>query len=115
MAGCFLLGTLAAFGALSLLWALFGWLLPAASGCAVVFYGAAEGEIFTVFKWLRSLGLLKCPVLVVTEEALSGLPDVEYCTGEELLPRLKEERNRYYGTGTADPAGHSQCRGISEL
>ena len=35
MAGYILLGFLAAFGALSALWAIFGWLLPAAVGCAV--------------------------------------------------------------------------------
>lgn len=115
MAGYILLGTLAAFGALSLLWALFGWLLPSGKGCAVVCYGVPETENLVRFHWLRSLGLLHCPILTVSQGDAPDLPGVENCTGDELLPRLKEERNRYYGTGTADPAGHSQCRGISEL
>ena len=113
MAGYFVLGTLAAFGALCALWALLGWLLPGGRGCAVVFFG--EPEALTRFQWLKSLGLLHCPVLVVTDGAEAGLPGTENCTGEELLPRLEEERNRFYGTGTGDPAGRGQRRGISEL
>lgn len=110
-----MLGTLAAFGALSVLWALLGWLLPGERGCAVVFFGEPEAEIFTKIKWLKSFGLLRCPVLIVTDGDCPGLPGTENCNGEELLPRLEEERNRFYGTGTGDPAGRGQRRGISEL
>ena len=37
-----LLGTLAAYGAFSAIWASLGWLLPGLRGCAVVYMGAPE-------------------------------------------------------------------------
>ena len=110
----FVLGMLAAFGLLSILWVLFGGLLPGGKGCAVVFFGTPEPEIFTRFWWLRSLSFLNCPVIVVTENA-KQMKNVEICNEEELLPRLRQEYERYHGTGTGDPAGRSQRCGISEL
>lgn len=102
MAGYVILGILAAMGLLSLLWALLGWLLPG-------------GEIFAVFKLLKGLGLLKCPLIAVTDEDYRHFDDTERCSPEELLPRLIEERKRFDGTGNGDHTGRGQCRGISEL
>jgi len=115
MAGYMLLGTLAAMGFLSLLWALLGWLLPGGEGCAVVCYDPAGEEIFAVFKLLKGLGLLKCPLIAVTDEENRHFDDTEQCGPEELLSRLMEERNRFDGAGNGDHTGRHQRRGISEL
>ena len=40
-----LMGTLAAYGALSALWAALGWLLPGRRGCALVYAGTPEEGI----------------------------------------------------------------------
>ena len=114
VAGYLFWGTLAAFGALSILWALLGWILPGGKGCAVVCCGALHPEALARLRWLRSLGLLNCPVILVSENDFVGT-EVEKCNEEELLIRLKQEYCRYYGTGTGDPAGRGQRRGISEL
>jgi len=113
--GYFVLGTLAAFGLVSLLWTLCGWLLPGAEGCAVVFYQTPEPEIFTRFQWLRSLGFLNCPVIVLGNSEKMRLDEMEFCMEEELLLRLKQEHERYYGTGNGDSPGRRQRCGVSEL
>ena len=112
MAGYWILGFLAAFGAFSALWAAFGWLLPGLRGCAVVCWGRPEAEILIGYKWLRGLGLLRCPLLIVAED---GGEDTEICSREELLSRLEWERNRFDGTGNGDHSGNHQRGGIPEL
>ena len=112
MAGYVIMGMFAAFGLLSALWAVLGWLLPSGKGCALVCYGEADIGMISRWKWLRSLGLLQCPLIVVTEEHND---ETENCAGEELLARLEMERNRFHGTGNGDPSGRCQRRGISEL
>ena len=111
----FVLGTLAAFGAVCGLWVLLGWMIPVGKGCALVCWGEAGEEILTGFRWLRGLGLLHCPLIVVTEELGEPLEQTENCRPEQLLVRLEQERNRFDGTGNGDPTGRGQCRGISEL
>ena len=112
MAGYVVLGTFAAFGLLSALWAVLGWLLPSGKGCALVCYGEADIGMISRWKWLQSLGLLRCPLIAVTE---AKSEDIENCAGEDLLLRLEMERNRVHGTGNGDPSGRHQRRGISEL
>ncbi len=114
MAGMILLGTLAAMGAMSLLWAAFGWLLPSEEGCALVCVGEPDERILWRYRWLKGLGLLRCPLLVVTEKIPEG-DTAERCSREELLVRLERERNGEHGTGNGDPPGRSQRRGVSEL
>ncbi len=116
MAGYAILGLLAAFGLLSVMWTIFGALLPGAEGAAVVIYGRAEEARFWRLLWLRSLGLLHCPLLMVVEEGESApLPEIEICSREALLSRLEQERNRFHGTGNGDHTGRHQRGGISEL
>ena len=112
MAGYFVLGTLAAFGLLSLMWLLLGWLLPREKDCAVVFRETPEPEILTRFTWMKSLGLLHCPVMILSDGQQEA---AENCDEEALLLRLKREWERYYGTGTGNPSGCGQCRGVPEL
>ena len=115
MAGYVILGTLAAFGLLGILWAVFGVLLPGGKGCAVVCFGEPELELVAVFHWLRGLGILRCPLIAVMEEEDRHFDGVETCRPEQLLSRLTEERNRFDGAGNGDHPGRSQRRGISEL
>ena len=115
MLGYFVVGVLCAFGVLSVLWAGFGWVLPRADGCALVCFGMPDEGVLWRVQWLRSLGLLDCPLIVVAEEGERGLPGTEICGREELLARLEWEKNRFDGTGNGDHTGRHQRRGISEL
>lgn len=105
MAAFIVLGTLAAFGALCALWALFGFLLPGQQGAAAVCLcksGGAEEPIIRRYRWLRGMGLVRCPLLLVdcglTEEERSLLlrsgDGIMICTPEELSFKLEQERNR---------------------
>ena len=94
MVGNILFGTLAACGALSILWVTLGWLLPAGQGCVLVCYGTPDLGVISRWKWLRSLGLLRCPLVVITEEPCQDA-EIERCAGEALLSRLEMERNRF--------------------
>ena len=111
MAGDIILGSLAAFGLLSALWAALGWLLPGEGGWVVVRCGKPRPEQLARIRWLKSLGLLTCPVLVV-EETGEAAADTEICSGKDLLSRLEWERNRFDGTGNGDHPGHHQRGGV---
>ena len=115
MAGYVIWGTLAAFGLLSALWVLVGWILPEGKGCAFVCFDIPDEGIVARYRWLRSIGLLHCPLLVVTQKERIFLEDAEICRGEQLLSRLEWERQRFHGAGDGDPTGRSQRRGVSEL
>lgn len=115
MAGYFVIGVLAAVGCLSILWALLGWLLPDGRGCVLVCYGAPDPGICSRYRWLRGTGLLGCPLVAVDAPREAAWEDMELCAGEELILRLKWERNQDYGTGTGDFTGCHQCRDLPEL
>ena len=100
-----ILTVLAAFGALCVLWALFGFLLSGQRGAAVVCIcrgDAREEQIIRHYGWLRDLGLIRAPLLLVadtmTQEERTCLlkcrQGVDICTMEELPSRLEQERNR---------------------
>ena len=95
-----LLGALAAYGALSALWAMLGWLLPGVKGCALVHMGIPDEGIRCRYRWLRGLGLLDCPLIAVTREAWAAGRETEVCSREELVNRLAWEAERFGGTGT---------------
>ncbi len=113
MIGYFVLGVLAAYGLVCMLWAAFGWLLPEGRGCAVCCVGVPEEMTLRKLRWLRDMGLLAVPVLAVTEDPLELPGDMERCSREDLLSRLERERSN--GTGNGDPSGRSQRRDLSEL
>ena len=115
MAGYFVTGALAAVGVLAILWALLGWLLPDGRGCLLVCYGAPDEGICSRYRWLRGAGLLGCPLVAVDAPEDKVREDVELCAGEDLVLRLKWERNQDYGTGTGDFTGRHQCRDLPEL
>ena len=66
-----LIGTLAAFGAFFVGFALMGWLLGSSRGFRLVYFPAADpaAGLFR-YRMLRGLGLLTCP-LVMADTALS--------------------------------------------
>lgn len=116
MLGLFCVGTLAAIGLLSILWAMLGWLLPAGEGAVLVCMGLPDEGILSRYRWLWDLGVLRCPMVVVTEEQVQiQSNDFEICSREELLPRLEQERKEYNGTGNGDSSGRHQRCDISEL
>lgn len=109
----FVIGTLAAFGAYCAIWTLLGWLLPKAEGCAIVFWKPPEEESLARLKWLRDMGFLDLPVIVIGRE--SPCPETENCSREELLSGLERERKQVHGTGNGDHTGRHQRGGVSEL
>ena len=112
------IGMLAAFGLVSALWLIAGWLIPGGKGWVAVCF--REGAALERCLWLREWGLLRGPVLLLQEPAeddpmiLAG-KKIEYCSVQELPARLEVERRNLDRTGTGDHSGHDQCRGISEL
>lgn len=115
MTGYIIMGTLAAFGAFSILWAVLGWLLPAGQGCVLVCCGQPDPGILSRYRWLRGAGLLRCPLVCVGAAESCAGDDLEICAGDALLSRLEWERNQKNGTGNGDSPGYHQCRGVSEL
>lgn len=107
MAWSIILGALAAWGVLCALWALLGWLLPGSGGGVVLLClcrprRSLEGAILR-HRWLRSLGLMRCPLLILgdplsaEEQAVyrKKYPGIEFCSLEELTARLEVERNQF--------------------
>ena len=111
MLGYVILGLLSAFGALCALWTAFGWLLPVEEGCVIVCYGYPKPERLARIRWLKGLGLLSCPVVIVAEDA-EAEADTEICSGKDLLSRLEWEKDRFDGTGNGDHSGHHQRGGV---
>lgn len=102
MLGYICLGTLAAFGLLSGLWALFGWLLPGSRGSALLFLcrpGKDVSWVLARYRWLRDLGLIRGPLLIIgsslspqeQERIRQRHRDVEFWNPEELSSRLEQE------------------------
>ena len=112
VAVCFLSGV----GLLSLVWAALGWLLPWGQGAVLVCAGLPDEGILSRYRWLRGLGLLRCPLVAVTEVSSPAIPnDIETIDRHALLRRLEQEWEICHGTGTGDPSGHHRCGGVSEL
>ena len=98
MAGCILLGTLAAFGLVSALWVLYGLFLPPDRDgvlYAPAKPGVTERSFARRYLWLRELGLLRCSLTMV-DYGISGserdwLTDrgITICSPAELSAGLK--------------------------
>lgn len=120
MAGYILLGTLAAIGLLSVLWVCYGALLSGCREGVFVCMGQPCGETVARYCWLRDMGLINGPMLIVDdawEEEYSLLTGngIEVCRREDLFARLERERDGNDAAGNGDPPGRGQRRGISEL
>ena len=118
MAWYILLGFLSAFGALSALWVIFGWLLPAGRQGLLICMGDEKRSFARRYLWLRSLGLVSCPLILVerTPQEHTGLTEcgIEICTPEELALRLGIGAKNF-DAGIGNHSGCHQFGGISEL
>lgn len=108
-----ILALLAAYGLLSVLWVLFGWLLPRGRGCAVCCFGMPDEGILWRYRWIQAMGLWQIPLLVIPETDGEADIRMELCSREDLVLRLEQERK--HGTGNGDHTGRGQRRGLSEL
>jgi hypothetical protein len=92
MAGYICIGGLAACVLLSMLWCLFGWLLPSGKNGVLICIG--DPVFLHRFLWLRSLGLLRCPLRVPEGDFSQKQRDelsergVEICSREQLLSEI---------------------------
>ena len=80
MAGYFVMGMLAAFGAFCALWALTGLFLPRHPGTTVVLQGTPRQKEAARhrYRWLERTGLAGGPIVFMdTAEALSSSPEQE--------------------------------------
>ncbi len=125
MAFYVIVGVLAAFGALCILWVLFGALLTRPRGDALVcFCGEGREErIIRRYRWLRDLGLVKCPLVLLD----SGLPlwqrqqlmqkcgAVRFYTTEKWIKLLEQERRKGGRAGNGNAAGDHCSGDLSEL
>ena len=111
-----LLGMLAAFGALAAVWTVWVFFLPKDTGCILICVGQPQLGFVTRWKWLAGCGLLRCPMIAVTdEELLYRSENIEQCSWETLASRLEMERKRIDGTGNGNRTGRHQRRDLSEL
>ncbi len=118
MAGFVILGTLAAFGVLCIAWLLLGILLPRPRG-GVLVYAAGEGEdvILRRYFWLRDLGLLRCPLVMLDsqfsphrkEKITEKCPSVRFYTTEQWIEEIENI------DGTGDAARGHRCGGLPKL
>ena len=116
MSAYLILGMLSAFGLLSAAWALLGWLLPSGKGMLLVCVGMPDPGMLSRWRWLRGIGVLSCPLIAVAQPDADKVPqDIEICSREELIERLKWETDQKHGTGTGNPSGRSQRCDLSEL
>ena len=95
--GILILSVLAAFGVLCVLWTFLGFLLPGQKGTFMVYPCRGENldALIRRYRWLRDLGLIRCPLLLVDQgmteqqrEALEGKYGIEICRPEQLPDRL---------------------------
>lgn len=101
----FVIGALAAFGLLCLLWVLYGCLLGKAKGGLWICLcdGSREENLVLRYQQLRGAGFLCCPLVLVDstlsakEQALlqRRCAGIEFCTKAQLPRRLEMEKERF--------------------
>lgn len=121
MAFAICIAALAAFGAFSVFWCIFGWLLPKTGGVLLCMEDRDIHMLARRYLWLRDLGVISCPCIVL-DTGLDGperawLEDhgIEICSREALPARLGIGEKKLDGTGNGDPTGRDQRRGLPEL
>lgn len=91
MAGYVIIGTLAAFGLLSALWVVFGWLLVTDRGGWLLYPGwTGKLRFVRVYLWLRGLGMIRAPLILMdlglddSEKRWLSQKGIEYYPPEKL-------------------------------
>lgn len=100
MAVMIVLTVLAGFGALCVLWAIFGAWLPGYRGTVMICLCRCgeEEAVIRRYRWLRGMGLLRCPLVLVgstlSQEELHRLRkhDMDIHTLAELCAGTEQER-----------------------
>jgi hypothetical protein len=123
MEGYVIVGALAAFGLMCVVWLCCGFFLPETRDGLLVLSGPlGEASLNTARRWiwLREMGLLYSPMAAIGETLDRGeriwleSHGFEIYSRAEIALRLGIGANRI-DTGTGDPTGCHQCGGISEL
>lgn len=118
------IGALAAFGGVCMIWALFGWLLPSGDGGYLIIPGEpGNGELPFVrrYLWLRDLGLLSSSLIVADlglcpeERAWLEARGIEIRGPEALPDGPGIGAEKIDGSGNGDSPGHHCRGGVSEL
>lgn len=92
MLGYVLIGTLAAFGLMCAVWILWGLFLPGRAKGYVLYAG--EDVLFAAqrYLWLREMGLIHCPLLVLEPDACHRewleAQGIEICSRSAMAQRL---------------------------
>ena len=103
MAMWILVGMLAAFGALCVLWVLFGFLLPVQHGMVTVCLCRGQGQeehLIRRHRWLRDMGLTHSPLILIDgglseeERGRMARQGITICDLAELSARLEQEREK---------------------
>ena len=123
MAGYVIMGALAAFGLICVIWIGCGFFLPDCRGGIAVLSGPLEGKSLVTARrwiWLREMGLLYSPLVVLEETVTDAEREwlcchgFEICSRNALMQRLGiGEKN--VDTGFGDSSGRHQRCGVSEL
>ena len=101
------IGALAAFGFVCGVWTLCGIFLKDRGG-VLTYQGPQPVEFVRRYLWLREMGLIRCQ-LAVADPPQDWLPWLN----SQGIVVIKGEKNLESGTG--DPPGCHQRRGVSEL
>ncbi len=103
MAGFVIFSTLAAFGAVCVLWMLFGFLLPGARGGVLVcLCKGREEAVIGRYLWLHGAGLLRCPLVLLDSrlpekrqtQITEKYPNIQFYSLQSFVAGLQKERQR---------------------
>lgn len=107
----FCLITMAAFGILSAVWCLLGWLLPSGGEVTVCPAKADVHAVVRRYLWLKGMGLIRGPLLLADRELSAAerfwmeKHGIAVCLPEEMLRQLGMGEKEFDGTGNGDPPG----------
>ena len=121
MAGLLCFAVMASFGAVCILWTVFGWLLPGGSGGVVIC--GPDPWFLRRYLFLRDLGLMNVQLILVAQTLSEAeekwlqrrCAEIVVVKPGDLPRHLELERYGFDGTGTGDHSGRHRRRGISEL
>ena len=119
MAGFVCIGTLAAFGMLCALWLIYGFCCGKPEGTVLILSRGQQGLIRRCL-WLREMGLLRCPMVLIDPELDEMDTHWILSRGVEIWKTFPDGEAdgtgvRTHGTGTGDSSGCHQRGGVSEL
>ena len=123
MEGYVIVGALAAFGLMCVVWICCGFFLPENRGGLLVLSGPLEETALNTARrwiWLREMGLMYSDMTAIAEtlnrEEWLWLEShgFEICSRVEIAHRLGIGEKRI-DTGIGDPTGRHQCGGVPEL